>query len=350
MSGKQRDYRIDILKGALVCAMITCHVLQFYGDTQLFPSANTWMLWINITAFSGFVFAYGWSVSIAYLDKPYSTAAPRIALSCLRSYAAFAVSGVAFRVVYEGKPFAQNTVRRILLLQDIPGWSEFLAAFFAYALVTLILFIPMKKLRSSTAASILAAAACIAVCLAPIRDINIPYINLLIGGGTSTLFPIVQYAPYFIAGLLMPSITRLKQAVILVAVSVAASAAGGLLWSIKGEPSRFPPGMGWILTPAAVIAALVLAAAPLAATLRCERWSRWNPVRALCSLGRDSLYYLVMSNLAIFALAASNIAPWLKSKTWFLWATPIQSPLGALYWALALIAVIRVTAAFAKRR
>ncbi|MDR1600343.1 MAG: heparan-alpha-glucosaminide N-acetyltransferase domain-containing protein [Oscillospiraceae bacterium] len=335
---RPRDARIDAFKGLLVVAMVYCHVLQFFGDASLFAAENTLTLWINMTAFSGFAFAFGWSVSVAYLDKPYLKAAPRVAASCARSYGAFVVSGVAFRLLYEHKPFARNTARAVFLLRDIPGWSEFLAAFLVYGLAVLALFVPLKRMRESPKAAAAAACACLAVCFAPIKSFNIPYINLLVGGGNSTLFPAVQYAPYFIAGLVFPGLEKAKRTRVLLAAAAAASVVGGVLWLLTGEPGRFPPDVGWILTPAAVIASLALLAAVMAKLMQPCRFAALNPARAISSLGRNSLYHLIVTNIVLFTLGGQKIAPWLNTKAWFLWSEPIQSPLGALCWTIVLLA------------
>jgi hypothetical protein len=344
-----RDPRIDAFKGFLVIAMVYCHVLQFFGDAPLFGIETALMLWINMTVFSGFAFAFGWSASIAYLDKPFAKAAPRIAASCARSYGAFVISGAAFRLLYDHKPFAQNTVRAVLLLRDIPGWSEFLAAFLVYALIVLALFAPLRRMRESPIAAAAVACGCLAVCFAPIASFNVPYVNLLIGGGNMSLFPAVQYAPYFIAGLTLPALERMKRERVLLAVAAAASVMGGVIWRFTGEPGRFPPGPGWILTPAAIIAALALLAAVSARFAHARRLALVNPVRVLCSLGRNSIYHLIVTNVVLFTLAGQKIAPWLKPKAWFLWAEPIQSPLGALCWAVILLAGSAFMAGLVKR-
>ena len=69
--------------------------------------------------------------------------------------------------------------------------------------------------------------------------------------------------------------------------------------------------------------------------------------RALCRLGGASLYYLVGSNLALFTLAGSEIAP--VSGRFWPWNQSVQSPVGAVSWLVVLLALLWFIARLAGR-
>ena len=135
-----RNREIDWGKGVLIAAMVLCHVLQFFGRIDK-DSTQYWIAFaINATAFSAFTFAYGRSVQLAYLDKPFRTVWLKMLRSALRAYAAFVISGVGYRVLVEGKDFSFPVIRQVATLKAFPGWSEFLISFALYGAAALVLF------------------------------------------------------------------------------------------------------------------------------------------------------------------------------------------------------------------
>ena len=141
-----RDRSIDVSRGLLVIMMVYGHVLQFFGDAQLFPLVDGLISIVNLTVFSTFVFDFGVTAELAYLKRPYRQALTGMVKTGLRAYAAFCLSGIGYRVLRENKPFAVATVRRVLTLSDIPGWSEFLVAFALYSLLLIVGFAAFRWL------------------------------------------------------------------------------------------------------------------------------------------------------------------------------------------------------------
>lgn len=328
---RARDLSLDVFKGLLVALMVYCHVLQFFGDPSLFSAIPTLCDGINLLVFPGFVFAFGCAASGAYLDKPFEKVWHRMLRSALKALGAFWLSGIAFRVLRENKPFASGTVRRILLLEDIPGWSEFLLAFALYALIAMALFIPLRALRKRPIWAIPAGALCLLGCFLPYNKIDGSYLGLLIGARDQTTFPILQYAPYFLAGVVWSA--RPGKPWLWALGATVLTGAGALLSVLGGGlPQRFPPALGWVLLPPAGVAALY-ALAHFASRVP---WLR-VPLTPLGSMGARSLYYLIATNLAIFTLAGKGIAPMMKIRGRGLWGMPIQSPTGALCWTFALL-------------
>ena len=349
MSAGNRDGAQDLFKGLLTLLMVYCHVLQFFGDEMLSPAVRYWTELANLTVFPGFLFAFGRNTARACLSRPFRQSAPKLGLNALKIFGVFVLSGLSFRVLRENKPFAAGTVRSVLLLEDIPGWSEFIAAFALYSLLALILFYPLRCMMDKPQMMIPVAAACLLCCFLPYSHFLDPRLSLFIGGLRFAYFPVVQYAPYFLAGMLYQG-RRWKP---WVWPTAAAALSGlGLLWALwlDGMPSRFPPDIGWVLLGAFPVAAFVLLSMGLE-WLACQKTSvkgmtLHSLFRPLAGMGRSSLFYLLSSNLVLFTLAGKNITPWLKFKALGLFGQPVQSASGAFWWTLALLCAIALAAAF----
>lgn len=337
MTAKQRDHSLDLMKGLLVLLMTWGHVMQFFGDHQLFPVMDRLEIGINLLVFPGFVFAFGWAVAIAYYSRPFQKAWRGMLSAALKPLGAFYLSGIAFRVLRENRPFSWGVVRRILLLQDVPGWSEFLASFFALALLALALYWPLKRLKDRPLWLLPLGAALLALCFIPYASIKNPLLRLYLGTDAYASFPVLQYSPYFLAGLAWPGLkTKNWGRFSLPALALLGTLGGWWRGHALGAlPQRFPPDVGWILLPAAGVA--VLAGLGFLLSLLPTRL-RLDACRPLRSLGANSLYYLLAGNLALFTLAGKGVAPKLQFKTWGLFGQPIMAPAGAFWWALALLA------------
>jgi len=274
---------------------------------------------------------------LAYLKKPYMSALPGMIRTTLRAYVVFCLSGVGYRVLRENKAFAVGTVRRVMQLSDIPGWSEFLIAFAIYGLLMIVGYAVLDWLSRKPLACLAVSALCVACCeLVPYGSVP-TRLALLIGGRDFSYFPVVQYMPYFLAGMLYARGERHMRRGLL-AVAVVASLVGAAYWHFFGFPSRFPPSWGWILLPGALVGAVVLVSRALCALA--GSWLGWI-VDALCGVlghfGGASLYYLLTSNLVLFTLAGRGAAPAMARKSVLPWTLPIQSPQGAACWTAVLL-------------
>ncbi len=195
-----RDRSVDLQRGILVILMLYAHILQFFGDAQLFPQTNLWVNGISLLAFPTFVFCFGRTVAMAYLKKPFRQALPRMGRTLLRCLAAFYVSGAAYRVLRERKPLGAGTLRNIFLLNDIPGWSEFLIAFAVLMLAAIVLFPLLRQITCRRWLWLPLSLPCALCCFLPYDRVTLPQLALLIGGKNLVTYPIVQYFPFFLAG------------------------------------------------------------------------------------------------------------------------------------------------------
>lgn len=343
----KRDRALDTFKGILTFLMVYCHVLQFFGDSQLFPRNELYMQAANLLVFPGFVFAFGQNVQRSYYSKPLIKAAPRMLSRALRLYAVFVMSGLGFRVLRENRPFAAGIVRRVILLQDIPGWSEFIIAFSLFFMAALLLWYPMKKARGPLFPALLGVLSLLSG-LIPYDGARDPRLELLIGGRGFACFPVLEYLGFFLTGISAERAKGRKKAQgLLLALGAALSAMG--LWralALGALPERFPPDIGWLLLPFLPLMLLRLACEGLE-SLRASlprpilgRSELRLPLEPLRALGRNSILYLLLSNLLIFTMAGKNLAPTLKVKSPWLFGQPIASGGGAFWWTLALLCAI----------
>lgn len=338
MSSAKRDYSLDIFKGLLVIMMTCCHVSQFFGDHDMYPLLNSLEITANVLVFPGFVLAFGAAAQLAYYRKPFKKALPGMLRMVARSLTAFYLSGIAFRVIREGKPFGASAVHRILLLQDLPGWSEFLAAFAMIGVLSILLYAPVKATEGQSWLLVPAGLVCLLTCFLPYESIHHPLLRLLAGTTAYACFPALQYLPYFLIGVHYARESKTKW--FLPALLSLMTALGLLRWRQMGYlPTRFPPDIGWVLLSATGLG-LLLALARVLDRLHVKRFPSLAPRLVLSSLGRNSLFYLLCGNLTIFALAGRNAAPRLRARGWGLFSCAISTPIGAFLWTLALLLAI----------
>ena len=287
-----RDASLDAFKGLLVIGMVLAHVIDFLSSRT--PLLNLLTLIAGLISFSGFLFAFGYANWFAYFSRDAASARPRMWRTAGKTLLAFYASGLAFRVLTEQTPLTPSLFRRILMLSDIPPYSEFLLTFALTSGLAALLFGPLKALLEKPAAFWIITGLLLATSLLSV-SVNIPQLGALIGSAQPTTFPVLQYAPWYLLGVWFARHNvRLGLSNGLVALGSTALFTAFAL--VRGLPSRFPPGTLWIIGPAAV----------LWGYLWLSRRVGWRAGNPLISVGENVLLYLLMSNLVIFALKGSQ--------------------------------------------
>jgi fucose 4-O-acetylase-like acetyltransferase len=309
---KKRESAIDLFKGLLVLGMVYCHTLQFFSDPQVYPNGQPIIELINLITFSGFVFSFGYVSQLAYYSKTFRQAAPRLLSAALKALLAFYISGTAYRVFIDGKALAWSTIQPILLIQDMPGWSEFLVSFTYLMLLGLALFVPLQWMAARRSLGFAAAGLMLACTLAPYGSIH-GMLGPLIGTRDFASFPVLPYFPYYILGILFAKYRIVWDWRVLTG---AIAATGLFLWKwlsagAQALPERFPPSVWWIVGPA-----LLLYGYYMLARLMEKYPSPFKPIEAM---GRNVLWYLVMSNILIFALKSNRQHDLLVGELGGLW-------------------------------
>ena len=346
---QHRILSIDWLKGLIVPLMIYCHVLQFFGDPATYPFVNTIIMIINVMVFPTFLFIYGRTTELAHLQKPFRRVWPRMAHQIFVLYSAFVLSGVAYRLLAEGRPMRHMTVNDVLLLQDIPGWSEFLISFALFAFVMLLGFGLWRAVSNRLWSVIALSCASLAfAALMPYDKVESVPLALIVGGTQFACFPVIPYLMYPLMGIYVQRHGMHKKWIWLMASAV--MTLPGLIQTLSNDwPSRFPPSYVWVMMPALPVCALYILG---------EWWNRFreDKLRTVASaplsralgfprdimmlMGRHSLFFLVASNLCLFTMRGMAISPMYMKKLAFPWNQRISSPLGALSWTAVLVTAL----------
>ncbi len=182
----------------------------------------------------------------------------------------------------------------IILLQDIPNYSEFLLSF---ALLTFLSIWAFGLFRAVLNNQRLFWASWLVLLLTtfiPYETITSNQLGLLIGTRQFASYPVLQYIPFYLIGMYF-SRNRIAFDFRLFGASVFASAAYLLFILIAGKtPDRFPPSIYWILSPMFYLYLIYLGSKLYV--------DRGYPVRLIENLGRNVLFYLLISNLLIFVV------------------------------------------------
>lgn len=315
----ERDYSIDIFKGLLVIGMVLVHIMQFFSDSMVSPSVTHVINYGNLITFSGFVFCFGYAVSISYLNKEFKDVWFKLLRNALKTLAAFYISGIAFKLFIGRSPIEYETFTSVLILKDIPGWSEFLASFAYLNFITLIFFLPFKKLMNNKTLFWILFFALLLTCFMPYGKVKYNQLGILIGTKNFACFPVLQYMPFYILGMYFEkhkikfNYKLMLGALILSAIPIYRLISEGKL------PGRFPPEVAWITAPIFLLYGYFIISKYLAV------YSSY--LKPIVVFGQNVLFSLVMSNILIFTL---------KSKFERLLITARQS----IFMELILLAVI----------
>jgi hypothetical protein len=292
---KKRDVKMDVYKGLLVFGMIYCHVLQFFVDLGSNPTADYITWFINAVTFSGFVFSFGYTSYIAYFSKDFKSVYRRMLLVSLKLLMAFYISGIAFRVFVTNNRLSYDMVKNIVLLNDIPGWSEFIVSFAIYIAVAVILFEPIKGLVEVKPLFWVVVGLLLLTTFMPYGAIGSTRLGLIFGSTKFAAFPVLQYMPFYLIGVYFKRYEigfdkfMLIGSLILSTISIIYMGLNG--WRL---PNRFPPSIFWIILPCIALYLYYLLSALL---------SKTNYARLiLATMGQNSMNYLLLSNIFIFAL------------------------------------------------
>lgn len=345
-----RNRSIDTMRGILTIAMIYGHVLQFFGNAGVYPGMEGVILVINLLCFPGFLFCFGRTITLAYLGKEWKAALPRMIKTFFRLLAAFWLSGIGYRVLRENKPFGRGIVEPILMLLDIPGWSEFLVTFALMMGLVILLFPLFRWIGKRSFAAFAASVLLTLSSLLPYDSIRSVHAQLLVGGRGFACFPVLQYLPYLLMGMSYQQASR-KQHALLAIPAACVSLTGILHAAAQGIPERFPPHMAWLAIPWAGIALILLLSQGLHQIPGipwrggcCHPWTT-----CLGAIGGKSLYLLLGSNLVLFTFSGKGLLPLLSPKAGWPWNLPIQSLWGSISWTALLLLVLMETAWMAGR-
>lgn len=293
---KTRDRKMDVVKGLLVIGMVYCHVIQFFVNTENKTVINQVTFYINAVTFSGFVFTFGYTGYLAYFSKNFKQSYQKMLLTFFRLLGVFYISGLSFRILAERRPYFKGLLMPILLLEDIPGWSEFIISFAILILVGIVLFKPIKILVENKPFFWIITPALLASTWLPYEMVTDSRIGLLIGTTRFASFPVLQYVPYYLLGVYFARYRiEINKWIILAATILSGIALVSMGMNHWMQPQRFPPSVCWVILPALPLTIYYY----IGYFVQQKEW-RWN---WLFLLGQNSIIYLLLSNIIIFALS-----------------------------------------------
>ncbi|GAB4033661.1 hypothetical protein GCM10028774_17440 [Spirosoma jeollabukense] len=297
---KPRQTSIDYMKGVLVIGMVLAHALQLLSK----PRGIFWLFstTINLITFSGFFFCFGYVFFLSYLTKPFADVNLKMAKTAIKSLFAYYLSGFSAYLLlsprFLGKPYpiTLDEILQLITFNKVAWFSEFLLTFFLITGLVLIFFQGFKQLAHSPIAMLCLGLVCLIIAWLLPTDLIVPQpMALLIGTKNYFIFPVIQYLPIFLIGIYFSNY-RVGWSRAVLALSLLGT---GLLISYyiwhQAMPAEFLPSVYWLVGSYGILYGYYVAA----------KWleHRPNPLNWLLSIGRNTLFYLLVSNFILFALS-----------------------------------------------
>jgi hypothetical protein len=288
-----RDLKIDIMKGLFVVGLVWGHVAGYTGTRANTHVDTVWNV-LAVALFSGFIFCMGYIMQITYFAQEKPPVA-KMLRSTVRTMVGYYIAAIGFFVIFRGE-FDPQTIISVLLLQKFGSISEFLIAFALIPLVTIILTTPLKKyILPSDRAIFITIFLLVMTTFLPTSWVKSPYLAFFIGGPPNAIFyPVLPYYTFFLLGAYYASRNiKVGTRHLLVSILALGIYVGSMRLGIMY--SRFPPSFAWIVLGSAIIFLWYWVS---------ERLALWRPAaKIFAPIGANSLFYFVLSDIFIFAVA-----------------------------------------------
>lgn len=298
----KRIIYIDLLKGFLITVMVTSHTLYFFPlKSPTFLSGKIAEIHSNlshITIFSSLFFTFGFVCTKAYIFSQKPNVYSRLGKTVLRMFVAFYISGVLYYVLVKTDQFSIKYLIDLLTLNVVPGYSEFLAAYFLAGLLMLIFLKQLRKILANKYLIILLIFISLLSTFIPNNITNIPQLAYLIGSRQYTTYPVLQYMCLWFAGAAL-GLNELKvKTRFLLIVGFAGLAFNLIGYYFFGDPNlhRYPPNIFFITSAIFPISMLLIASKYL-----CSRFCGNMIPRFLIWVGRDTMFFFLFSNVFLFS-------------------------------------------------
>jgi len=278
------------MKSVLVVLMIAAHVIHFIP----FESKGFYYFsqYVGLTSFSGFMFVFGFVCGLSYLNTSADSILwHRLSRHMIKTIIAFYISGIAFTVLVDHQCTFPEIIK-ILFFWKLPGFSEFLLSFALFYPLVFVAVLFKDKIKPAH----LAFLCCFSLISTafPIRRIYSPIISVFWGSTECLSFPIVQYLSYFLAGVYLSRKDKPGSRIIAGISFLGSLLFLGYIVLLHRLPSRFPPSLYWIVGGYAFVYLYYILCSKFA--------DRFKKYPAVYTIGRNSLVFLVVSNLVIFSL------------------------------------------------
>lgn len=192
-NSKPRDLSLDLLKGLLTIFMVTAHIFMFFPVNSL---TNFYGTLAGLIVFPGFMFAFGYSMYLAYVARPLSNARLRQKLTknFLRTILAAYIIAIAYAVITQ-HDLSPLTLLKILCFHRITGFCEFLPSF---AFLYIIIYFTRKYFRTLPNSTLLALILCsLLMSFFPYHLVKLPILSFFVGFPCALLFPLLNFSASF---------------------------------------------------------------------------------------------------------------------------------------------------------
>ncbi len=297
MNSKKHYLFLNYFKAFLVMGMITGHAVMLLSNSKN-PIALYYKTYINLITFSGFFFAYGFTAENTIISPVLKLRKHFLAI--IKLLIAFYISGIAYRMIIKPGILGLDNLLKILILKDIPGYSEFLIAFALIQLCFVTLSLIPQKIKTNNYLFIALMIISLLSSLMIKKGSPLSYTGLLIGSNQFGAFPVLQYSIWFFTGLLFRRGKIVLNPLLYIIAILFSSFFIVYYIRFNHFPNRFPPSFVWI-TGSAFPLFLWLKVSLTAETIH----SKWvNPIlHFLDSYGKNTLFSLLISNILLFILS-----------------------------------------------
>lgn len=247
-------------------------------------------------------------------------------LSGFKTLVAFYISGICYRVLIDGQVLTSDLIMNIIILEDIPGYSEFLVSFSLFIFIGMTLFKPLQMLIEHKKTFWMICILLLFTTFIPYENVSINPFGLLLGSTSFASFPVLQYLPFYLIGIYFARYQIHFNPRLFIGAIVCTMIFSFYLVSKGHLPSRFPPTFIWIIGPAFFLYIYYLLAKPLA---KIGKWMK--PIEFM---GRNVLFYLLISNLFIFTLKGRQSILILSTFESLIVAIIIMLIIGYLIWII----------------
>jgi hypothetical protein len=311
-----RESALDFLRGVSVLAMMIAHALFFFytgGNIILTTLARTG----NIISFTIFLCISGASTYYSYLVEPQAPPGQtgkvlKRMFYILLGYYLVAFVARADTLTTLAYPELGRKIVSILLFQDVPNFTEFLIPFMIFSMLVLLFRPIVRHIASSFWLTLFVSAGIYAIgyALYPV-ELAAPWqaIKALIAGDQALLyFPILQYAPVYLFGLMIghfmqrhPAKETREKAAFLGSLALVVVILGGTFLSTQYslpllDPlKRWPPSVSFMAIGVATALILFVLYSYLSSFSRINAF--WQTINYI---GRDAFDLFVVHILLLF--------------------------------------------------
>lgn len=280
------------MKALLILGMLVAHsidILSYFlaenSSERIDHFFKLISLFVNITAFSSFLFCFGYVFYLAYLrDLDHSRR--RLAKNGINTLIVYYLSTFGVYVI-EHRTVGFESAWNLLNFNHVGSYSEFLLAFFFISFLCIFAGRYMLKLTADYRILLLSS------CLLLLSSFLIPYhlipsqLGIFIGSTQFYSYPILLYLPYFLLGVYLARNNMVFNKYVLIGTAVL-SFSGIVYLLIRGVPDRFPPSFFWLTISFFYTYCLYLF---------CTKISQYNLGLFFKRMGENTLLYLLISNL-----------------------------------------------------